>query len=322
MSFRLLPRLAAPLLLALAFIGSPQIARSADAPAYLALGDSLAFGVGAENPAAEGYVALTYDALLQDERWTDSGLDLINVSEPGATSTDLVEEDGQLDKALEEIEARRLSDEADPVDIISIDIGGNDLLSLAEPDSPCFDDPNGAICRSIINTTLSDLQANLTLALTGLREAAPGAEIYVVDVYNPYSGTGEALEIIADIGVQLVNGVIAAVASMPELGTRLVSVYDIFDGRGEQWVASDGIHPNNDGHRVLAEALTANIQNRPIVLPSDIATPPAATPIVLDNGDDDGLEMLAVILIAAGAFLAGGFVSASYFLMRGRAYPR
>ena len=35
-----------------------QRAHAAETPAYIALGDSLAFGVGAANPAAEGYVAL------------------------------------------------------------------------------------------------------------------------------------------------------------------------------------------------------------------------------------------------------------------------
>lgn len=319
MSIRLLSCVAAPLLLALAFIGSPQIAQSADAPAYLALGDSLAFGVGAENPAAEGYVPLTYEALLEDERWADSGLNLINVSEPGATSSDLVEEDGQLNRALEDIAARRDSPEDDSVEIISLDIGGNDLLSLAEPDSPCFDDPAGTVCRTTINGVLGVLEENLTSALTRLREAAPNAEIYVFDIYNPYSGTGEPLEIVAGIGVQLVNGVIAAVTSQPELNTRLVSIYDLFEGRGAQWVASDGIHPNNDGHRVLAEALTAYIQGRNIVLPSDIATPPPATPAIAETDNSDGLGMTAIILIAVGAFLAGGFVSASYFAVRGRA---
>ncbi|HUF53458.1 MAG TPA: SGNH/GDSL hydrolase family protein [Dehalococcoidia bacterium] len=318
MTFRLLPRLAAPLLLVPASLGSAHAAQAADAPAYLALGDSLAFGVGAQNPAAEGYVPLTHEALLLNDRFADSGLDLINISEPGATSGDLLEEEGQLEQALAEIETRRESPEDDSIEIISIDIGGNDLLSLAEPDSPCFEDPGGAICRTTINGVLGDMQSNLTTVLTSLREAAPRAEVYVLDVYNPYAGTGESLEVVAGIGVQLVNGVITAVASQDELETRLVGIHDLFEGRGQFWVAGDGIHPNNDGHRVLAEALTAHIEGRPIVLPADIATPPPATPIPVENSGDDGLGMTAVMLIAVGAFLAGGFVSASYFVVRGR----
>lgn len=318
---RLLPLLAAVTLFALAYPGAtPRPALAAEEPVYMALGNSLAFGVGAANPAAEGYVALTADNLLLNDRFSERGLELINLSEPGATSGDIVETDSQLDKALEEIGARASDAEANnEVEIISLDVGGNDLLSLAEPDSPCFEDPLGGVCRVRINTVLSDLQRNLTRTLTELRQAAPQAEIYVIDLFNPYSGTGESLEIIASIGVQQINGVLAAVSASAELGVRFVSVYELFQGRGPQWVASDGIHPNNDGHRVLAEALTAGIEGRNIVLPSDIALPPVASPAPGDSGSDDGVSLSLVIMLVPAAFIAGGLVSTAYFVVRGRA---
>jgi lysophospholipase L1-like esterase len=287
----------------------------------MALGDSLAFGVGAANPAAEGYVALTADNLLLNDRFSERGLELINLSEPGATSADIVEAESQLDRAVEEIDVRAADIQANnDVEIISIDVGGNDLLSLAEPDSPCFEDPLGGVCRTQINNVLSDLQRNLTRTLTELRQAAPQAEIYVIDLFNPYSGTGESLEIIASIGVQQINGVLAAVSASGELGVRFVSVYELFQGRGPQWVASDGIHPNNDGHRVLAEALTAAIEGRNIVIPSDLALPPAVSPAPGEGGggSDDGVAMWLVLMIVPAAFIAGGIVSAAYFVVRGR----
>lgn len=316
---RALPPLAAFLLLAAAFLGSPRPVLTADSPAYMALGDSLAFGVGAANPAAEGYVALTADALADHELFAEAGVELVNLSEPGATSSDLLEPDGQLDQALAEIMARETDEDTnDAVEIISIDIGGNDLLALAEPGSPCFDDPGGGPCRSALNAMLSDLQENLTLTLTELRQAAPAADIYVIDLYNPYSGTGEALEIVAELGVQQVNGVIAAVSADEELGVRFVSVYELFEGRGELWVASDGIHPNNDGHRVLAEALTAAIEGRDIVIPPDVATPAPEVPVE-SGSDSDGVSTTLMVALVAAAFLAGGVVSAAYFVVRGRA---
>jgi len=287
----------------------------------MALGDSLAFGVGAANPAAEGYVALTADNLLLNDRFAERGLELINLSEPGATSADIVEAESQLDRAVEEIDVRASDVQANnEIEIISIDVGGNDLLSLAEPDSPCFEDPLGGVCRTRINGVLSDLQRNLTRTLTELRQAAPQAEIYVIDLFNPYSGTGESLEIIASIGVQQINGVLAAVSASGELGVRFVSVYELFQGRGPQWVASDGIHPNNDGHRVLAEALTAAIEGRNLVLPSDLAVAPLVSPAPGESGGsgEDGVAMWLVLMIVPAAFIAGGFVSAAYFVVRGR----
>jgi lysophospholipase L1-like esterase len=314
------PPVAAFLFFSLAALSPAPQAHAADTPAYLALGDSLAFGVGASNPAAEGYVALTGQSLLLNDRWSERGLEVVNLSEPGATSTDLVEADGQLEHAVTEITERLDNEDAnDQVEIISVDIGGNDLLALAEPDSPCFDDPAGSPCRVRINATLSDLQQNLTHILTRLRQAAPQAEIYVIDLYNPYSGTGESLEVIADIGVQMINGVLAAVASDEALGVRFVSVYELFEGRGEEWVAPDGIHPNNDGHRVISEALTAAIEGRDIILPSDIAQPPSVTPSNSDNDGDDGVSTTMLFILLPVAFVAGSVVSAAYFLTRGRA---
>lgn len=321
---RFFPLPAAVLLLVLAATpraSSPPPALAAEAPVYMALGDSLAFGVGAANPAAEGYVALAADNLLLNDRFSSRGIELINLSEPGATSAEIVEAGNQLDRALEEIGVRASDTVAgNEAEIISIDVGGNDLLALAEPDSPCFEEPLGGICRTRINNVLSDLQHNLTRTLTALRQAAPQAEIYVFDLFNPYSGTGESLEIIASIGVQQINGVLAAVSATDELGVRFVSVYELFQDRRPQWVASDGIHPNNDGHRVLAEALTAAIEGRNIVLPSDLAVPlesPKAGAV--SSSGDDGVAMWLVLMLVPAAFIGGGMVSAAYFLVRGRA---
>jgi lysophospholipase L1-like esterase len=316
---RILPPLAALFFVALAALPSPRPALSAELPAYMALGDSLAFGVGAQNPAAEGYVALTAAALNEHELFADFGVDLINLSEPAATSGDLLAPDGQLDQALAEIAARQNADETnDAVEIISVDIGGNDLLSLVETGLPCFEDPGGGECRSALNTVLSELQTNLTRVLTELRQAAPAAEIYVLDLYNPYSGTGEPLEIVAGLGVQMVNGVIAAVAANPDLAARFVSVYQLFQGRGQEWVAPDGIHPNNDGHRVIAAALEAAIFGRDIVLPPDIATPPATVGPLVDSEGSGDVSLTVLISSIVVAFVAGGFVSAAYFVVRGR----
>jgi len=320
MIIRALPPLAALLLLALAPFSSPRDVSAEEAPAYIALGDSLAFGVGAANPAAEGYVALTAARLSDHALFTDSGLQLINLSEPGATSADLAGPGGQLDQAIEEIETRQTDAESnDAVEIISIDIGGNDLLALAEPDSPCFDDAAGGPCRKALNAMLGALQENLTRALSKLRQAAPTSDIYVIDLYNPYSGAGEPIGIISDVGVQQVNGVIAAVSAAEELDVRFVSVYELFQASGAAWVAPDGIHPNNDGHRVLSEALMAAIEGRSIALPTDLAQPPALAPVdsgSSGSGDDVSLTLLLVLVPAA--FAAGGFVSAAYFLMLGR----
>ena len=72
-------------------VSLPSIqAQAQETPAYMAIGDSIAFGVGAGNPSSEGYVGITFEALRTSERYRDRGLTLVNVSVPGATSSDLL----------------------------------------------------------------------------------------------------------------------------------------------------------------------------------------------------------------------------------------
>src|SRR6266511_2831972 len=115
MGCRSLPPLAAFLSLALAIALAPSApsAHAQEAPAYVALGDSLAFGVGASNPSTTGYVALAYNALRNSERFRPTGLELLNLGVAGARSADLVAPGGQLDSALDEI--RRRQEDASPI---------------------------------------------------------------------------------------------------------------------------------------------------------------------------------------------------------------
>lgn len=319
-----LPPLAAFLFLFLCASSAPApaVAQNADSPAYIAIGDSLAFGIGVPDPAQQGYVALTYKSLDNSDRYRDSGLDLVNLAIPGATSGDLLLEGGQLDTAIAEIE-RRSEDNA--VEIISLDIGGNDLLSLAAATSPCLSDPAADACLDFLGQTLGALQSNLQEVLQSLREAAPTAGIFVLNLYNPFSGTGDIREGLADLGVQQLNGVVGAVVADPSMDAKLGNVFQLFSGRGEQWIAGDGLHPNEHGHQVLAEVLLATIDSREPQIPAELlAVTPAPVP---DNGElpqlpapDDGndLPIWVVVAIIPIAFAAGALIAGGYFIARGR----
>src|SRR5207247_10637532 len=89
MGHRLLPLLAAFLFWGL--FAPPMPATSAEqAPVYLALGDSLAFGVGASNPSSTGYVARVYQSLNGSERYREGGLEFIHLSVPGGKRSDQI----------------------------------------------------------------------------------------------------------------------------------------------------------------------------------------------------------------------------------------
>jgi lysophospholipase L1-like esterase len=276
----------------------------------------LTFGVGASEPNQAGFVALVHDALERSERFADTGIDLINLSAPGATSPDLSQPGGQLQLAVNEIQ--RSAD----VPVITIGIGGNDLLALAGADSPCLTDLATAPCQTALGEILSDLQTHLGATLRALREAAPEASIVVVDLYNPFSGTGDIRELIADVGVQQINGVIAATAADPSLGTKLATVFQLFQGRGLQWISADGIHPDDDGYAVMAEVVLAALDDRQPAISDELLSVPPDPVSVLGSppvaGNGDGVPLVALVIAIVTAFIAGGVVVGAFFVVRGR----
>lgn len=310
-AFLFLPLLAAVCAL-LAF--QPPAVQAQETPKYVAIGDSLAYGLGASEPGSDGFVARVHRALETSDRFGDSGIELINLSVPGATSDDLLRPGGQLDNAVREIQQ---SD----VPMISIDIGGNDLLALADVNSPCLTELQTEPCLAQLGETLNALQANLAVVLQRLREAAPDATIVVVDLYNPFSGTGDIRELIADVGVQQINGVIGAAVSNPELNVELASVFTYFQGRGNQWVSNDGIHPNDDGHAVIAEVVLATLDGRDPALPErlvGVPPDPVLTSSRPEANDDGGISTVVLLVAVALAFIAGAAVSGAFFVVRGR----
>lgn len=313
------PPLAAFLLLFSTLILGLSVANAAatqETPKYIVIGDSLSYGLGASEPSQTGFAALVHDALEGSDRFSDTGIDFINLSAPGATSPDLLEVGGQLQLALAEIERSASAP------VITVAIGGNDLLDLADADSPCLNDVQTEPCLAELGQTLTTLQSNLGEVLTSLREASAEANIVVVDLYNPFSGTGDIRELLADAGVQRINGVIGASASDPGLRADLASVFQFFQGRGNQWIASDGIHPNDNGHAVIAEIVLAALGDRePHISDELLSVPPDPISVlgsVPQAGGDDGVGVAVLLIAIVVAFLAGGAVTGAFFVVRGR----
>ena len=107
-------------------------------PVYLALGDSLALGVGATVPERVGYVPRFHHALQPAKRGGPHAL--INLAVPGATSASFIT-NGQLASAVAAI-----NDPTTDVQVVTLDIGGNDLLALLQGHVPALPLPCPA-CR-------------------------------------------------------------------------------------------------------------------------------------------------------------------------------
>ena len=159
--------------------------------------------------------------------------------------------------------------------LVTLDIGGNDLLALPRTE-PCASAPTGEACRQTVIATLARFEDNYRTILErltrALRESAPDARLLVLTYYNPFSGTGVELEVAGD-GALLgddrridcdaarvpanrgMNDILSCVAS--EFGAEVVDGYPPFVGRGTELslILSYDIHPNDAGYAALTDVL-------------------------------------------------------------------
>lgn len=172
-----------------AVLGTPAVAAAPPPrPLYLALGDSVAVGVGAQPPATEGYVPELHELLAAEVPCGEGQtlgcrLDLLNIAVPGATTNTLLT--GQLPRAVTLIAQRRATaTPTDDVRLITLDIGGSDAFGPII--QACSGDPQASGCATTISTVLGVVSTNYRTILSELREAAgPEATIGVMTYYNP-----------------------------------------------------------------------------------------------------------------------------------------
>ena len=253
---------------------TPTPTPAAEAGTYLALGDSLAVGAGASRPDETGYVALIADA-LSDPGATPPVTALLNLAIGGETSASM-QGGGQLEAAL-----RAIEDADPPVSLVTLDIGGNDLLALLRTPE-CANDPQGPACLAMLAGTLGafeeryrDIVERLTDALA---EHAPDARLAVMTYFNPFSGTDAAYEAASELALigtdarldcratareqRGMNDVIWCVGE--ELGAITVDVQPRFAGLGLELthIGSQDIHANDEGYAAIADQFLEALAER------------------------------------------------------------
>jgi len=239
--------------------------RHGERDGYLALGDSLGVGTGVSTPAHLGYVAWVHRAAIPGHTA------LTNLSRGGETSVTMIS-NGQLAEAVAAI-----GGESD-VKIVTLDIGGDDLLPLLKSE-PCVSDPTGAACQGVIGAQLAGFNASFPTILGTIQAALaadPGDEAFaVMTYYNPFSGTGSPFETPVNGALLGLDGVVdcAAAQANPQnaglndlitctanfFGVPVVDVYPLFAGRGAELthILENDVHPNNHGHRVIGDAFAS-----------------------------------------------------------------
>jgi lysophospholipase L1-like esterase len=196
---------------------------------YLAMGDSLAAGYGAI-PMTQGYAYLLYQGGTFDKVTNTIFAD---IGVPGATSAHAF--DFQVPEAVNIFQPH----------VVTISIGGNDLLQILNGVSP--------------GIVLPAFEANLSQILGTLRTGLPDALIIIGNQYD-------IPEITASVpgGAQIIeafNAIIARVAEVTK--ARVADVFHAFEGRKGLLIIErrraepSEVHPTNAGHRVMANAFAA-----------------------------------------------------------------
>lgn len=244
---------------------------------YLALGDSLAVGVGA--PTRVGYVPHLFAYL---HGVPHAGVTQVtNLARSGETSVSFMLAGGQFDRALAVI--------ADPtldVRMVTLDIGGNDLLDLLGT-TACQTDPAGADCQQTVRTALLTFSANfagstnspgILLRLRAALAARGDARLAVMTYYNPFSGTGSRFEQPVQVAMEGTDGVVDCAADQTDItrvglndviactaaqmGVTVADVYPLFVGRSVELthIAEGDIHPNAAGYATIARSFEAALR--------------------------------------------------------------
>ncbi len=214
------------------------------APAWsgvmLSLGDSVAAGNGASDPAATSFAALVA---------RDEGVELVNLAVAGATTQDVL--DAQLPRADERLAGRRVA-------FVTVSVGGNDLAALI-PNAACVQEPLPASCP--LDETLRGVGARYRRIVATLRSRYPQAPVVLLAYPNFFSGTGHPFEAPAGCVLPRLDAAIRAVAADDGGRHGVAEAAPAFEGRGGELThvldpASDP-HPDDAGHRAIADAFEA-----------------------------------------------------------------
>lgn len=210
---------------------------------YMALGDSIAAGYKAL-PATSGYA---YQLYLDRAFGNITMVFFDNASVPGATSSDL------LNYQLPQVPR------FDP-NVVTISIGGNDLLALRQSANP-----RGELVP-VLTIFSANLRASLTLLCQGMDA---GGRIFIHNLYEipqiPLS-----VEAVPVFNAFLATTVADVAKTQPcwDKALAVADVYNAFLGKHglllierylKRGIAVLEVHPTNKGHRVIEDTFRALI---------------------------------------------------------------
>lgn len=249
----------------------PAAAAAPTPTSYLALGDSLAWGDGASDPATTAYVPLLADYFAGEPH--GGAKSLTNLALRGETTESFIL-GGQLSAAVAAI-----SDPTTDTRVVTVALGGNDVGALLnDPSDICLQDPTGLACQALVVETLQGVADRYPIILGSIMAALAADEgdeqVLAMTVYNPFGGLGAPYEepidavllgtdgrldcgaAVTDPTAAGLNDIVACTAhalgatvvdAHPVIGDHALSLTHIGEGTLDT-------HPNDEGYALLAKA--------------------------------------------------------------------
>lgn len=229
------------------------------AGAYLALGDSITFGIGVPRPQRNGYVARVADALAGPSVLPRIGSTRV-FAVPGETAA------GFLDRRLDDVE-RAIEELGPRVQLVTIGLGANEILR-ARRHPACVADRSAEDCRRVVDAAAELAASSLDTVVAGvesaLEEAGSDALVLLLAYYNPdpdplavesVAGSDGAVGCDPTEERPGLNDRIACIAEARAVG--VVDLYAAFLGREDELTRfrAGDVHPNGDGYRVIADTI-------------------------------------------------------------------
>lgn len=240
---------------------------------YVALGDSIAGGYGLEDVQKESYVGRVAAAL--EDRY--GAVRLENFGENGLRSDELLDILEDKDNKQHAAYMKAIQ----KADLITLSIGSNDLLQYLSGDVDLQNfKKNG---DRLFTEACQKFSDNIPAILDIISQNAPNAQLFVNNIYNPCNDisfgmseeAAKKLEEMAEVYIQKLNKGFETkrVQSVfnPQKKTKesrkyaLVDVKSAFKNSDKKlinmmisWRSIDP-HPNQEGHRLIAELIIPRI---------------------------------------------------------------
>lgn len=208
---------------------------------YLAFGDSLTAGLGSSEI---NYLRLNaFVPRLTTHLRQEHQVYVENHGIPGLTSEQLL---------LYLTEGPGVEQKLKESDVITVTIGGNDLLQLLRSDN---------LTKDQIESTIQQFGQQVEQMINEIRDSNEKVPIHVMGLYTPYD-QDHPLHLTGQLAISSYNQELNERLSSYE-HVHLVSVYDSFLNKGSQLthIEQNDIHPNDQGYEVIFKAFKESLSN-------------------------------------------------------------